>query len=144
MGYWRQFNAINYHEGPNVRKITYVKELGSCIPATSTHYNNGLGRAVLAATGNIKADGSHVDDDTLNLEALNISEEDSANLPVWLYGNWWAEHEPSGTGDTTHLRLMGVGARFGKTQSQFDAFNSRPDQVSLRGSSIGICTSDGK
>ncbi|KAI0850272.1 HET-domain-containing protein [Daldinia vernicosa] len=142
MGYWRQFNAINYREGSNVRKITYVKELGSCMPATSTEYNNGVGRAVLAATGNIKTDGNHVGDDTINLESLNIGEEDSADLPAWLYGNWWAKHEPGGAGDTTHLRLMGVGARFGKTQSQFDAFNSRPNEVSLRGSSIGICTSD--
>ncbi|KAI8966273.1 HET-domain-containing protein [Daldinia sp. FL1419] len=141
MGYWRQFNAINYHEGSSVRKITYVKELGSCMPATSTGYNNGVGSAVLAATGNIKADGNHVGDDHLSLEALSI-EEDSADLPVWLYGNWWAIREPSDVNDTSHLRLMGVGARFGKTQSNFDAFNNRPDQINLRGSAIGICTSD--
>ncbi|KAK6953153.1 hypothetical protein Daesc_005453 [Daldinia eschscholtzii] len=144
MGYWRQFNAVNYHEGSNVRRITYVKELGATMPATATDYaNKGMGRGVLAATGNIKADGNHVGDDNLNLESVSINEDDSADLPVWVYGNWWAAREPNGPGDTSHLRLMGIGARFGKTQSHFDAFNNRADQVSLRGSFIGICTSDG-
>ncbi|KAG4220625.1 hypothetical protein PC116_g30896 [Phytophthora cactorum] len=115
------------------------------MPATATDYaNKGMGRGVLAATGNIKADGNHVGDDNLNLESVSINEDDSADLPVWVYGNWWAAREPNGPGDTSHLRLMGIGARFGKTQSHFDAFNNRADQVSLRGSSIGICTSDGK
>ncbi|KAI0379669.1 HET-domain-containing protein [Hypomontagnella monticulosa] len=128
-----------------VYNITYVKELGSCSPATSTDYNGGtLGRAVLGATGNITADGAHVEDDreVPNMEALTIGEDDAADLPVWLYGNWWSENKPSGPGDTTHLRLVSVGARFGKTRSQFDAFNNRPDQIQLRGSYLGICTDD--
>ncbi|KAI1469236.1 HET-domain-containing protein [Daldinia caldariorum] len=142
MGYWRQFNAINYHKGSDVRQITYVKELGASMPATSTDYNQSMGRGVLAATGSIKADGNHVGNDTPTLESLSVNEEDSADLPVWLYGNWWAERELIDPGDTTHIRLMGVGARFGKTENHFDALNNRPNQVSLRGSSIGICTTD--
>lgn len=144
-GYWRQFNSIKYHDGASVRNITYVKELGSCLPATSTDYNDGtLGRAVLGATGNITADGAHVDDDreVPNMEALTVGEDEAADLPVWLYGNWWSENKPSSPGDTSHLRLVGIGARFGKTQSHFDAFNNRPDQIQLRGSYLGICTDD--
>ncbi|OTA97779.1 hypothetical protein M434DRAFT_65246 [Hypoxylon sp. CO27-5] len=87
----------------------------------------------------------HVDDEreVPNLEALTVDDSETADLPVWLYGNWWAEYEPSAPGDTKPLRLMGVGARFGKTQSHFDALNTRPDQVHLRGSNLGICTNDG-
>ncbi|KAI5853654.1 HET-domain-containing protein [Durotheca rogersii] len=144
-GYWRQFNAIKYHSGATVTDITYVKEMGSCLPATSTDYNNNaVGRAVLGATGNITADGGHVSDEreVPNLEALTVKEDESADMPVWLYGNWWAEKEPSGPDDTSHLRLMGVGARFGKTQSISDALNCRPNQIHLRGSYLGICASD--
>ncbi|KAI1375783.1 HET-domain-containing protein [Hypoxylon crocopeplum] len=143
-GYWRQFNNIKYHDGASVRDITYIKELGSCLPVTSTDWNNDLGRAVIAPTGNITADGTHVDDDrnVPNLESLTINENETANLPVWVYGNWWAEREPKGPNDTSHLRLMGVGARFGKTRSHFDAFNSKPDHVHLRGSYLAICGND--
>ncbi|KAL7626469.1 hypothetical protein AAE478_003241 [Parahypoxylon ruwenzoriense] len=143
-GYWRQFNSIEYHDGATVTDITYVKELGACVPATSTDYNKSVGRAVLGPTGNIAADGNHVDDnrEVPDFEKLTINEDESADMPVWLYGNWWADDEPSAPGDTTHLRLMGVGARFGKTQSHFDAFNCRPNQINLRGSHLGICASD--
>ncbi|KAI2601959.1 HET-domain-containing protein [Hypoxylon sp. NC1633] len=143
-GYWRQFNAIKYHDGSGVRDVTYIKGLGSCMPASSTDYNKGLGRAVLGPTGNITADGVHLDDEDEipNLEALTVTEDETADLPVWLYGNWWAEDEPKVPGDTAHLRLMGVGARFGKTQSHFDAFNCKPNEVQLRGSYLGICADD--
>ncbi|KAI1413044.1 HET-domain-containing protein [Hypoxylon sp. FL1857] len=143
-GYWRQFNAIKYHDGSRMRDITYLKELGACVPATGTDYPMGVGRAVLGATGNINSDGMHVDDEheIPNLEALSVDENETTDLPVWLYGNWWAQYEPIAPGDTKPLRLMGVGARFGKTQSHFDALNTRPDQVHLRGSNIGICTDD--
>ncbi|KAI1384811.1 HET-domain-containing protein [Hypoxylon trugodes] len=143
-GYWRQFNAVKYHDGTSVRDITYVKELGACMPVSATDYNMGVGRAVLAATGNIANDGMHVDDEReiRSLETLDINEDETTHLPVWLYGNWWAEYKPSAPGDTAPLRLMGVGARFGKTQSHLDALNNSPNQISLRGSYLGICTTD--
>lgn len=143
-GYWRRFNAIKYHDGSSVRDITYVKELGAYMPASLRDDNKGFGRSILAATGIITADGLHVDDDreVPNLELLKVGEDESADLPVWLYGNWWSAREPSGPEDTSHLRLMGVGARFGKTRSHFDAVNCKPDQAHIRGGSLGICTSD--
>ncbi|KAI1803539.1 HET-domain-containing protein [Daldinia bambusicola] len=79
-GYWRQFNTINYYEGSNVCQIAYVKELEALMPATSTNYDQDIDRGALAATGNIKADGSHVGDDTQNLQSPNVDEEDSADL----------------------------------------------------------------
>jgi hypothetical protein len=37
-----------------------------------------------------------------------------------------------------------VGARFGKSRSSFDAFGERAGDISLKGSAIGICRSDGE
>jgi len=143
-GYWRQFNAVKYHDQSGVRDVTYIKEMGACMPPTKTDFNKGPG-GVIAPTGMIDADGHHLKNEEAlsKLEALEIGSSIDT-LPVWLYGNWWAESEPRQDGDLSHLRLVGVGARFGRSESHFDAFNVKPGDISLRGSAIGICTSDGE
>ncbi|KAI1814779.1 HET-domain-containing protein [Poronia punctata] len=144
MGYWTQTDAIRHidHAG-TVRDVTYIKNLGACLPERSTDWRDGPGggRPVIAPTGSFDADFKHVkrEDGLPSLEKLDL-EDASDDWPVWLYGNWWAVSLPKRKGDISHLRLMGIGARFARSQSHFDAIGLRPGDVNLRGSAIGICT----
>lgn len=143
-GYWREFVAAKHHSGSGVRDVTFVKDLGANMPVNTTGHSKGGAKPILAHTGNITADGTHIDDDEPSLDEPTIDEDETADLPVWLYGNWWSESEPKESNSTSQMRLMGVGARFGKTQSHFDAFNCKPDWIHVRGSQLGICASDGE
>jgi hypothetical protein len=79
---------------------------------------------------------------------MALGEKDGRNegLPVWVYGNYWAEYDSEYPGDVSRSKevLMGVGARFGTTSSILDVANARPGQISIRGSTIRISTDDGK
>jgi hypothetical protein len=162
-GYWRKSNAVTYHDQASVRDVTYTQEMGSCRPE-GTNYGTGTRRTVIfpivgmdtqpkllncpiiAPTGMLDALGlKHLkqDNEPPSLDMLEIKGP-SDDLPVWLYGNWWADSEPKKQGDVSHLRLMGVGARFARSQSHFDVFNLKPGCISLRGSAIGICTTEGE
>ncbi|GAP92189.1 putative heterokaryon incompatibility protein [Rosellinia necatrix] len=146
-GYWRQSHAVDYHDQGSVRDVMYTKEMGSCMPESSTDYRTGAGRPVISPTGVFDADFKHIqkaDDEPPSLETLEIGGpgDDLSDLPVWLYGNWWADSEPKGQGDDSHLWFMGVGARFARSQSHFDVFNLDPGSISLRGSAIGVCTTE--
>jgi len=140
-GYWKQSLDVDYVEDSGVRKVTYVKDLGSCMPATNPNFH---GRAIIGPTGHIDANGEHVMQDPLpDLEALEIQPSTSP-MKVWLYSNWWCDGKPASDDDTSHFRLMGIGVRYGSSQSIFDAINNVPDNIHLRGSAIGMCTNDGK
>lgn len=132
--------AVTLIDESGPRDVNYTKQLGSCYPATKQDYCSQGG--VTGPTGNIDASGQHLRDPGAmpNLEALTIENETDC-LPVWLYGNWWAASEPKE--DFSHLRLMGIGARFGKTGNQLDAFNTESGQANICGSPLGICTTEG-
>jgi hypothetical protein len=68
-------------------------------------------------------------------------ETETADSPVWVYGNWWCHRDIRKAG--LHPHLMGVGARFGRTASPWDAVNTRPGKVHIRGSNIRLRTNDG-
>ncbi|KAK0629359.1 heterokaryon incompatibility protein-domain-containing protein, partial [Bombardia bombarda] len=143
-GYWRQFDGVLYQDVDNtVRNVSYVKELGSCMPVTSTDFRKGPtgGPAVVAPTGAPNPEGEHVEEKIPRLEGLDLNEPPE-DMPVWVYGNFWAENEGKAGGDTSNLRLMGIGARFAKSASHFDVFGGSRDQIKLCGSSIGLCTGD--
>ncbi|KAK0710292.1 heterokaryon incompatibility protein-domain-containing protein, partial [Lasiosphaeria miniovina] len=145
-GYWRQFDAVRLVDtNLTARDISYQKELGACMPVTATEFKgpNPGGRAVIAATGAPNPDGEHVEDKELKLEGLRIDDPPD-DMPVCVFGNFWAEREKevNQPNDVSHLRLVGVGARFAKSASLFDVYGVRPDQVKLCGSSIGLCTDD--
>lgn len=69
-----------------------------------------LKRPVIAPTGMLDAELKYLERDVepSSLDMLEM-EGSSDDLPVWLYGNLWADSEPEEGGDS-HLRLMGVGA----------------------------------
>ncbi|KAK2767497.1 hypothetical protein FQN54_003654 [Arachnomyces sp. PD_36] len=145
-GYWREFIAVTYKDASSTKDVMYVKEMGASMPAAGvTSYLKGAGgQPSLSATGRLDADGDNLPqrDDLPDLDALQIEESASSTWPVWLYGNWWADSEPKGGSDQSHLRLVGIGARFGRSQSHLDTFGLKPGDVGLRGSSIGLCTAD--
>jgi hypothetical protein len=146
-------------DGSGFRDMMYVRELGAHPPdsyagpsetlVTQAPVNEDFVKRmkipIFAPTGNLGENESpEKGDETLpNLEELEIRCP-TENLPVWLYGNYWAESEPKHDGDRSHLRLVGIGARFGSSFEPFNVFNSKPEEISLRGSSISICTSDGE
>jgi hypothetical protein len=139
-GYWRRFEKINYiTEGSSGQDIMYMKEYGSCMPAK---FGKG---GVFAPTGSFDEDGEHVWRESLPaLEALEL-ESSTASMRVWLYGNWWSDpNEPLGKGKHSDLRLVGIGARFGRSPSIQDAINNKPNDMHIRGSAVGVCTNDGK
>jgi len=107
----------------------FVKELGACMPVTTTDFKGPLpaSRAIIAPTGAPDSGGEHVDKVT-RLERLDLNEPPD-DMPVWAYGNYWAMHEPEKLGDATALRFIGFGARFAKSSRHFDVFGvpKRPD-----------------
>ena len=144
-GYLRQFDSVRYHDVDNSeRDVMFVKELGACMPVTATEFKgpHPASRAVIAPTGAPNLEGEHVDEAT-GMERLDLSEPPD-DMPVWVYGNYWATHETEKPGDTSALRFVGVGARFAKSDRPFDVFGVPKDQIKLCGSSIGVCTNDGK
>jgi hypothetical protein len=144
-GYWREFIAVTYHDfDGSVRKVTYVKELGACMPVSfvSSTEAKPIGRPVLAATGAPDPEQNHVDE-VLNLEGLSLDEPPD-DMPVWVYGNIWAAHMEKKPGDMSHMRLVGVGARFARDKGHFNVFEVPKDDVKLCGSLIGLCTDDGE
>jgi hypothetical protein len=133
-------------EATSTRIVTFVKDLGSCLPIMATDFSRGSrGGPVVVANGHIEDDsGEHLPAEELpDVAALDLQSSISS-MGVWLYGNWWTDHKPTPEEDVACLRLMGIGARFGSSESVFDSINSQPDNIYIRGSSIGVCTDDGK
>lgn len=147
-GYWRQLTAVSYHDvDSSVRDVTYVKKFGACKLVTSSEYRapNSMALPMFGPTGAINLEGDHIDEKDEKLASLDrLDHEPQDDMPVWVYGNIWADHEMKHSGDTSHLRMMGVGARFAKSRSHFDAFGVPTDQIKLCGSSVGLCTDDGE
>jgi hypothetical protein len=84
---------------------------------------------------------------TLELQdtEMNLQHTD-LNLPVWIYGNTWAEYNKDDVDDVSRSkkRVMGFGARFGTSHRIMDAVNNPPGIARLRGSFVQIYTDDGK
>lgn len=144
-GYWRVFHILNMQESlGTAQDIMYINEMGASAPAGPLWWNESSTPPVISATGVFDANLDHIaKQETLpNVGNLNLDEPPD-DMPVWLYGNWWAAAPPKGGGDSSHLRFMGVGARFGRSPSIFDAYNTKKGSAQLRGSVIRVCTTDG-
>ncbi|KAJ2977764.1 hypothetical protein NQ176_g4188 [Zarea fungicola] len=71
-------------------------------------------------------------------------EHETTNLPVWVYGNNWAEYDKSDVNDISKSKkcIMGFGARFGTSHRIMDAVNNPAGVVRFRGSYVQIYTDD--
>lgn len=140
-GYWQLFHKVKYQEASTVRDVMYIKDFGSWKPAEESTWPGGFqGGGVLGARGTINSEGEHLESELPQIADLKIDEAPQ-DMPVWLYANWWASADPK---VQSNFRFMGIGARFGKSASHFDAFGSKPGEVHLRGSLIRVCTNDGE
>lgn len=163
-GYWRQFDRVKLNDGSDIKDMMYVKEMGANCPNPGTPdfsqrrsrplimglpagagFYRKFSTTVILPTSILDSNGHPIEDDKAlsQLEALTIGNP-ADSLPVWLYGNFWADSKPKENEAQSHLRLMGIGARFGSSPMPSDAFGSNPGEISLRGSAIGISTSDGE
>lgn len=163
-GYWRQHNCIHYKDASGMHQMNVVKELGVCLPAAPITPSNSrsrtvvscvptqevgamapgyrTGQTILMPTGPVDAK-FNVGDVTSEQEHGNDDlERETLDSPVWVYGNWWCHRDVRKAGLLPHL--VGVGARFGRTASPWDAVNTSPGKVHLRGSNIRLFTNDGK
>lgn len=143
-GHWRSFNVITVIDETGAKgDVTYLRDMGSSGPAGSTLWNADT-PPVIAGTGVFDANLDHVASKEAlpDVGSLNLSEPPD-NMPVWLYGNLWAAACPKDDGEASHLRFMGVGARFGHSPTIFDAARGKEGQAHLRGSAIRLCTTDG-
>lgn len=68
---------------------------------------------------------------------------ETETMAVWVYANHWSGCPPTRDNDVSHLRLVGIGARFGRSAHPWDAYRTDANSIDLRGSSIGICVPDG-
>jgi hypothetical protein len=161
-GYWRNIEHMKCSEGQSIRDVKVVRDLGSHAPTLQVEVDAHSPPMVCSATACLqddftktidasviaptrKADDSYTTlpcEDPLDLSDLEIRSA-TENLPVWLYGNFWATPEPKQPGDSSLIRLVGIGARFGTSASPFDAYGSQPGEMHLRGSSIGLCSVTG-
>lgn len=75
-----------------------------------------------------------------------MDETQMKDLPVWIYGNTWAEFNKSNVQDFSRAKkcVMGFGARFGTSHRIMDAVNNPSGIARLRGSFIQIYTGDCK
>lgn len=144
-GYWTQMESITYQDRSGSREVMYIKEMGASMPVKNTDLRSQGGRPVIAATGMFDGDQNHVEDGKASSDLEAIEGESSTDaMPVWVYGNYWAESSPKADSDRSHLRLVGIGARFGRSESHFDAFNLPPGDLRLCGSPITVCATDGE
>jgi hypothetical protein len=160
-GYWKVFHSIRIQEAPGtIRDVTYAIHMGSSLPVgESPLWNAGrpvvipallpggnwnAWRHVVAPTGTFDANYDHIarEEALPDMGSLDLNEP-ADDMPVWLYGNWWGAGPPQGDGDSSHLRFMGIGARFGRSHHIFDACNTEDGKAHLRGSAIRVCTTDG-
>jgi hypothetical protein len=139
-GFWREYSTRDYPKGQSFVRVTRIKSFGACLPAQKSTIQSNLPGAVIAPTGTIRMEGDHIDDGLPDLDDLSLKDVPS-DMPVWLYGNWWSDGAAS---DRDSFRIMGIGARFGKSSSPLDAFGTKDGELHLRGSPIRICKDDGK
>lgn len=101
------------------------------------------GATILAPTGITDSTGEHVHESAPpSLKTLAV--QDAEDMRLWVYGNWLAKEKPKSPGEPSQIYLMGVNARFGKSQHLFDALNTGNNRAFLCGSTIGLCTNDSK
>lgn len=83
---------------------------------------------------------------TKGAQEPQMDETQTKDLPVWIYGNTWAEFDKSDVYDLSKTKqcVMGFGARFGTSHRIMDAVNNPSGIARLRGSFIQIYTSDCK
>ena len=142
-GYWVKLVGVEYVDETGSRDLFVKTALGACMPAEGKTLPSMKGQ-VLAPTGHIDSEGRNIKDDAPDLGALGLDEDPTGDMPVWPYGDWWAASAPVEEGDQSHLRLVRVGARFARSESVLDVFNTGPGNMELRGSAIGICSNDGE
>ncbi|KAK4248959.1 putative heterokaryon incompatibility protein [Corynascus novoguineensis] len=160
-GYWRVFESISVQDDSGIQEVMSIKDMGSSAPEGETRYNALRPAAIysggpfatsflramaseswacIASTGKTDERLRHLDTGEV-LPALGLDDPDE-DMPVWVYGNWWAVGPPGDVGEMSPMRLVGIGARFGRTPRIQDAYGSNDGDLHLRGSAIGVCTTD--
>lgn len=160
-GHWREYVLAKVQDENGVHDMLCVTEFGRNRPendlspvfldfpvgakfirdfmgAMPEHLAHSSIRVFNPTLGGVEADQA-----VPNLAGLTIGDS-AENLPVWVYGNYWAVGEPKFQGDRSHIRLVGIGARFGTSPRPVDTIGSEPGELNLRGSAIRICTTDGR
>ena len=143
-GYWTRVTSVKYYDvDSTVRDVMYHKSFGPCLPAATSEFMSP-GGGVTGPTGAPNPEMEIMDGPGGAKEIADALGEPPGDMPVWVYSNFWAEHERLRAGDMSHLRLMGFGARFATSKSHFDVFGVKENNIQLCGSSISVCTSDGE
>lgn len=107
-------------------------------------FTRALKQPVLAPTAVVDSFGRHVEGAKPFPADVIIPQAPSKNLPVWIYGNWWASGDPTKAESASPNVLMGIGARIGtKAHVWQDTFNSEKDRIVLCGSGIAVSTDCG-
>lgn len=151
--HWREYTMIGYQDETGGREMVCIRELGvrppdarihsghhlRCINPVPTDFVKSLRVPVFAPTRYETPEDYAALPNIGELEIASPTED----LPVWLYGNWWAEYGTDGNVSEPSFCLVGIGARFGSSSKPADAFNSNPGEISVCGSAISICITDG-
>lgn len=157
--HWREYLKLKVQDGTGTRVLMCSRELGNHQPEHNPTDRpavffdtpigpglaNGLeeqdaGPLVICPTYAGRRAGE--EEELPNVGDLGI-ESPAEDLPVWIYGNYWRHSQPYEPGKDPTLCLVGIGARFATAHRPTDAFKCEPGYLSLRGSAIRICTSDG-
>lgn len=109
-----------------------------------TDFTRALRAPVLGPTTVVDGSGRHVEGAKPFPTEVITPQAPRKDLPVWIYGNWWANDDPIKAESVSPNVLMGIGARIGtKAHILQETFNSRKDQMVLCGSGIAVSTDCG-
>jgi hypothetical protein len=161
---WRRFETVLTHESPSnptIRKAAYVKEFGQCMPTQESDTgpkpwglitpmemgdwdtNNVYGRTVVMKLTGMTENSNEEPVEDASVDLAELKKQIPSGHSIWLYGNYWTSEGPD-SGDTSDLRLVGIGARFGSTNHMFHSVNNPRGDVLIRGSALSIIAGDGK
>lgn len=160
--HWREYGKLSVIDETGTRVLVCTRELGNHRPEYNATARppqiydapvglglvNGLGSQnagplILCPTSETNTKRrAGADEELAGMGSLSI-ETPAEDLPVWIYGNYWEQPATREQGRAP-LRLVGVGARFATSARPIDAFKCEPGFLSLRGSAMRICTSDGE
>lgn len=161
--HWLEYLTLTVQDETEVKDVLCTRELGAHRPEHNSTARSPMvmltpvGRDFIEGLGQESSESVPVLTPTRDFESKTESEkaigfpnlenlgihDPTENLPVWVYGNFWEGSVPKTTGRPIQTVLMGIGARFGTSHKSTGAFKCRQGEMSLRGSAIRICTTDG-
>ncbi|KAF2176839.1 HET-domain-containing protein [Zopfia rhizophila CBS 207.26] len=123
--WWKRYESVHTYQDVRsnaLRRATYIKGLGPSMPTMQSDMV--------------------VEEIPIDLDELRTQVPKS--MGIWLYGNYWSDPEANIQDVASQNRLMGVGARFGKSNHMFDSINNPKEWIHIRGSALSIATDEGK